>query len=58
LSAKDTVELEKKKMESRWTCGAEARIEKNIISTREDVRKSMVHDLAWNSWVLAVLGSI
>ena len=32
--------------------------EMQMLKNREDARKMMVHDLAWNSWVLAVLGGI
>ena len=32
--------------------------DKSIIENRESAHKMMVHDLAWNSWVLAVVGGI
>ena len=32
--------------------------EMQMLKNREDARKMMVHDLAWNSWVLAVVGGI
>ena len=59
LSGKDTVEIEKAKIAAE-TDIAQRKLdnEKSIIQKREDARKMMVHDLAWNSWVLAVVGGI
>src|SRR5215471_13410639 len=48
LSAKDSVEIAKKKLE----------LEKDITVNRDDARKMMVHDLAWNSWVLFAIAAL
>ena len=59
LSGKDKTAIEVAKIKAE-TDIAQRKLdsEKSIIEKREDARKMMVHDLAWNSWVLAVLGGI
>ena len=47
-STKSLVELEKKKIEN----------EKDIAESRIDAQRLMVHDLAWNSWVLFAIAAL
>ena len=70
LSSQQVLELEKQKLETersmtinKQECEKTAALnaqdaEKSEIENGQDARKMMVHDLAWNSWVLAVLGWI
>ena len=59
LSGKDLTAIQVAKIAAE-TDIAERKLDndKSIIEKREDARKQMVHDLAWNSWVLAVVGGI
>ena len=59
LSGKDLTAIQVAKIEAE-TDLAQRKLddEMQMLKNREDARKLMVHDLAWNSWVLAVVGGI
>jgi hypothetical protein len=56
---KAETELAKNKLEAERseTLNAQDAAKAEVLN-RQDAKKMMVHDLAWNSWVLAVLGGI
>jgi len=70
LSSQQALELEKQKLETekqiamnKQECDKTEALnkqdaEKSEIENGQDAKKMMIHDLAWNSWVLAVLGGI
>ena len=70
LSAKDSAEIMKKKLEiEREITRTKLDIEKEITKTKLDIEKQlalnqqdavkmMVHDLAWNSWVLFAIAAV
>ena len=59
LSGKDLTAIQVAKIKAE-TDIAQRKLDddKSIIENRESAHKMMVHDLAWNSWVLAVVGGI
>jgi len=70
LSSQQALELEKQKLETqkeitinKQECEKTSALnaqdaEKSEIENGQDAKKMMIHDLAWNAWVLAVLGGI
>ena len=59
LSGKDLTAIQVAKIKAE-TDIAQRKLDddKSIIENRESAHKMMVHDLAWNSWVFAVVGGI
>ena len=59
LSAKDSAEITKRKLEiEREITKTKLDIQKQLALNQQDALKMMVHDLAWNSWVLFAIAAV